>query len=392
MTDGRGTTQEAGGGPDPTPQIAGMLMIGAAGRRCGNTELACAVLRRLAPETPMIGVKVTTLHETDGPYPRSRDDRGAVPQFDAPYHLTEEKGEFEGKDSTRLLESGARPVYWLWVRASHLATGARVLLERLGSEAIAVCESNSLRRAVEPGLFVIVHRQGERDLRPSCRELWPLADLVVRFDGEGFDPPPADFGLVDGRWTVRRRATAIVLAGGRSARMGRDKALLPVSGRPMIEHVVSQLRPHFSQILVSADDAAKFDFLGLEVVPDRRPGEGPMMAVASALERSENDLNFAVACDVPILPTPLLMRLLREARSGADIVVPVTPESRYEPLFAVYRKRVKPLLDRALDRGARRIVGIYDACDTRTVELGEGEGPRNVNTLADYESLTGGEP
>jgi molybdopterin-guanine dinucleotide biosynthesis protein A len=366
-----------------------MLMIGATGRRRGESDLACAVIRKLVGERTVVGVKVTTVHETAGPHTGSGDGSGTDRSPSTPLRLIEGRGDLEGKDTARLLESGARPVYWLRVRASHLASGARLLSQRLGPEAIAVCQSNSLRRAVEPGLFVMVHRQGIADVKPSCRELSPLADLLMRFDGERFDVSPEEFRLVEGRWTVRRRATAIVLAGGRSTRMGRDKTLLPVAGRPMIERVVSQLRPHFSQILISADDAAKFQFLGLEVVPDRIPGEGPMMAVASALERSENDINFVVACDIPVLPTDLLMRLLRDARGNADVVVPVTAQSRYEPLFAVYRKRVKPLLDRALDHGGRRIVTIFDACRTRTVRLGEGEGPSNVNTIADYETLAG---
>jgi molybdopterin-guanine dinucleotide biosynthesis protein A len=82
---------------------------------------------------------------------------------------------------------------------------------------------------------------------------------------------------------------------------------------------------------------------------------------------------------------PLLKRLLCEARGGADVVVPVTHESHYEPLFAFYRRRIKPLIDRALEQGEHRIVGIFDDCSVKTVRLAEGEGPVNLNTPEEYE-------
>ena len=87
---------------------------------------------------------------------------------------------------------------------------------------------------------------------------------------------------------------------------------------------------------------------------------------------------FELGCEVKALGRGHIQRIKKEVNE--------TPAG-YEPLFAVYRKRVKPLLDRALEHGGRRIVTIFDACRTRTVQLGEGEGPDNVNTAADYESL-----
>jgi len=369
-------------------RMSGMLMAGAAGSNCRAVELVSAIVERLAPHHAIIGAKATTVGDPDSPRPESSHGCGVGSSLEGPYRLIEQRGQLEDQDTRRLLERGAHPVYSLCVEERHLGAGAQDLSQQLGSEAVSVCLSNSLRHVVEPGLFIIVQRRGEQDVVPASRQVWALADLVVRFDGRVFDPGPEDFELTDGAWAVRRQATAVVLAGGQSTRMGRDKALLPVSGRPMIEHIVSQLRPHFSQILVSADDASKFSFLDLEVVPDRRPRQGPMMAISSALERSRNDLCFVVSCDVPRLPAPLMLRLLREARGGADVVVPVDHNSLYEPLFAVYRRRIKPLLDRALEQQVRRIVRIYEDCDVKTVQLAEGEAPLNLNTPVDYERFT----
>ncbi len=364
-----------------------LLMIGAAGRNAGKTSLACEVIRRLAPERPVVGAKVTTVHQGAGPCPRGNKGCGVCSSLVGPYSLTEQTFEPEGKDTTRLLQAGARPVYWLCVRPDALAEGAAELLAPVPDEAAVVCESNSLRRVVEPGLFVVVRHERSRATKPSCREVEHLADAVIRFDGERFDHPPESFSLASGRWALRRPATAIVLAGGKSTRMGRDKALLPLGDRTMIEHIVDQLRPHFAEVLISANDPARYEFLGLEVVPDRRPGLGPMMAVASALERSSHDLSFVIPCDVPRVRVRLLTRLLRAARSGADVVVPITPEGQLEPLFAIYRRTTRPALDRALSQGGRRIISVYDEVRTTYVSMATEDRLFNVNTVADYEEM-----
>ncbi len=286
-----------------------------------------------------------------------------------------------------MLEAGADPVLWLVTREPHLAVGARALADRLGPQGLTVCESNSLRQVVTPGLFVVVQRAGDSHVKRSCRRVWDLADAVVTFDGERHHPGPEAFSIVHGRWALHREATAIVLAGGKSRRMGRDKALLEVDGVPMIKRVVDQLRPHFAEILVSANDPERYAFLGLEVVPDSEPGLGPMVAIASTLARARYETCFAVPCDMPDLPVPLMTRLLRLARRGADVVVPRTHDGHYEPLFAVYRRRLRPLMEAKLAAGVRQLFAFYGECDTVEVPLSGDEGLRNVNTRDEYEAL-----
>jgi molybdopterin-guanine dinucleotide biosynthesis protein A len=142
-------------------------------------------------------------------------------------------------------------------------------------------------------------------------------------------------------------------------------------------------------VLVSADDGAKYAFLELPVIADRVPEQGPMMAVASTLERARHDTVLYSPCDVPHLPAALVARLFRAARDGGDIIVPRSSDGRYEPLFAIYRRSALPELLRALDAGERRIVRVYDRCDTRVVPVGPGEGLLNINTADDYAALLG---
>jgi len=373
-----------------TRSVPRLLLVGAAGRNAGKTELAATVIRTLSAHTDVVGVKVTTVHERNGLCPRGGVGCGVCSALDEPWVITEESLPLPGaapKDTQRLLLAGARQVLWLRVVAEALADGAAALLDRLPPGLPVVCESNSLRRVVEPGLFVVVRRAGSRKTKPSCREVLHHADVEITSDGSTFDLPPTELTLVDGRWTFPRHATAIVLAGGRSSRMGRDKALLPVGGQPLIAHVVAQLRPHFAQILVSAGEEGAYAFLGLPVVADREAGLGPMMAVASALEASAHQVNVVVPCDTGAIHLPLLFRILREARADVDVVVPVTHEGHYEPLFAAYHRRALEVLDDELSQGRRRLVGAYRHLRVRQLHLAPGQEPGNLNTLEDYHAL-----
>lgn len=223
-------------------------------------------------------------------------------------------------------------------------------------------------------------------------------------NGKGFDIDLDEIEIIRGKWRMRKgckrgckgprtttQATAIILAGGRSSRMGADKSLLSVDGQPIIERICERLAGRFDQILISANEPEKLAFLGLEVVPDRIPGQGPLMGIASALEASNNELNFVVACDIPHIYIALVEKMLAEAdRSGADMVVPMTDGKEYEPLFAVYRKSALEAINRVLASGGRRISDIFALCRVKHIRLSDANRLRNLNTPAEYEEFRKG--
>ena len=110
------------------------------------------------------------------------------------------------------------------------------------------------------------------------------------------------------------------------------------------------------------------------------------MGIASALEVSANELNFVVACDIPQIRLWDVRRILLEAvNSDADIIVPVTREGKYEPLFAVYRKSALIAINKVLTSGMRKISDVFDLCKVKKVEL-EAE-LVNLNTMTEYEEF-----
>ncbi len=364
-----------------------MLMIGSAGRDVGKTEFACNLVRRLAAESPVVAAKVTTVHDNHGRCPRGGEGCGVCTSLTAPFEIVEERGGAPGKDTVRLLEAGARKVYWLRTRFEHLDAAAAHLLETIGPGRVCVCESNSLSRAVAPGLFVMLQKAGSDAAKRSAAEVRHLADIEIESDGIRFSVAPEELVVAPGpRWAYKRPATAVVLAGGASERMGRDKALLPFRGGTLIEHIVAQLEPHFGEILISTNSPARYAFLGKKAVVDQLPDQGPMMGVASALAVSSHDWNFFVPCDTPFVPIEVVLDLLRRARGG-DGALPVQRDGRWEPLFAVYHRRLRPQMEAALAHGERRIARLFPKFDLRFVALAEGQTLLDVDTPEDFALL-----
>ena len=381
-------------------KLDGMLMIGSAGRKTGKTELACALIRKFSKDRDITGIKATTIEERDGQCPRGGQGCGVCPSLDGDFCITEETDSSSDKDTARLLAAGASQVFWLRVMKTHLEEGLTALLDIIGPDAVSICESNSLRLVVEPGLFLMVQGSNQEEPKSSARAVMRYADRIVISDGDNFDFDIDRTKLVNGKWVQVARpswpcwhglearvtkATAIILAGGGSGRMDADKSMLPIKGKPMVEHICEQLCDSFEQTLVSANEVDKLAFLGFEVIPDKIPGQGPLMGIASALEASANELNFVTACDIPHIDLTYVRRMLVEAEE-ADIVIPTTGDERYEPLFAVYRKSALKAINEVLSSGGRKISDVFARCRVKYIEM-EARGFTNLNTITEYEEF-----
>ena len=146
-------------------------------------------------------------------------------------------------------------------------------------------------------------------------------------------------------------AAGFVLAGGRSSRMGRDKALLPWQGSTLLEAAAAKVRQAAGNVTILGPPQL-YGRLGFPVLADRVPDCGPLGGLDAALATTEADWNLLVACDMPALTADLLTRLLAAAsRCGADALVPqITQEDdiRWEPLCAVYHHRLAAATESAL--------------------------------------------
>jgi len=367
-------------------KLDGMLMIGSAASNIGKTELACTLLRKFVKNHDITGIKVTTIKGKESQCPRGGEGCGVCASLEGVYCITEEFDGSTQKDTARLLNAGANRVFWLRVLQEHLLNGIKALVDLIGSDTISICESNSLREVVKPGLFLMVESNDSKKWKSSAIRMKKYADKIVISDSSGYDFDLSRIKLIKGKWTLKQRATAIVMSGGKSKRMGTDKSMLSINGQSIIEIICKQLRDSFDEILISANEVDKFSFLGFKVIPDKVSEQGPLMGIASALEASTNEFNFIIACDIPKINLNYVNRMLTKAiESQADIVIPVTGKDKYEPLFAVYRKRIVEAMHKTLSSGKRKIIDVFPLCTVKHIEMENAGWLINLNTKAEYE-------
>jgi molybdopterin-guanine dinucleotide biosynthesis protein A len=164
---------------------------------------------------------------------------------------------------------------------------------------------------------------------------------------------------------MERAYTGIVLAGGASRRMGRNKAFLRVGRRRLIEVVIERLREACTEVLVTTGDVAAYGGLGVAVVADRFPGIGVLGGLHAGLAAARNDLVLAVGCDMPFLNARLL-RAFGEWAVGYDAAV-LRHGAYVEPLHAAYRRTCLEPIERAIRAGQRRVISFFGEVRVRYV-------------------------
>jgi molybdopterin-guanine dinucleotide biosynthesis protein A len=185
---------------------------------------------------------------------------------------------------------------------------------------------------------------------------------------------------------------AFILAGGQSSRMSRDKALLEIGGRTLLERAASLCAPLLSCVTM-VGDPQRYSGFGFPALADRWPGAGPLGAIATALGAAQQPWCFVLACDMPFVTAPWLEWLLARAnKSHSDAVVPETIRG-LEPLCAVYRATIASVLASALDSGVRKVTDGLDLIKTELIAENDwrkfspdGDLFQNLNTWEDFVS------
>ncbi len=152
--------------------------------------------------------------------------------------------------------------------------------------------------------------------------------------------------------------TGVVLAGGRGRRMaGRDKGLIPLAGRPVVELVLDRLAPQVDQVLINANrNRPAYAAYGYPVVGDHHEGfAGPLAGMASALAAADTDLVLTVPCDTPWLPTDLMSRLGAAREVAEAEIVTVDDGVTTHPVLALLHRDLLPSLEASLAEGERKI-------------------------------------
>lgn len=152
--------------------------------------------------------------------------------------------------------------------------------------------------------------------------------------------------------------SGIILAGGKSSRMGVNKALLHINGVPAIQRIKDVVQGLVSELLLATNEKDTYEFLGGRIVGDIVKAKGPLSGIHSGIHASATDRNLVVACDLPFLSRPVTAELIRIAANvNADAVVPII-KGKIHPLFAVYRSTILPEAERALENNRLKMLDL----------------------------------
>lgn len=160
--------------------------------------------------------------------------------------------------------------------------------------------------------------------------------------------------------------TAIILAGGKSQRMGSNKAFLKYGGETFIKHQVNSLSKIFDEIIISANDASAYANLNLPIVADVMPEKGPLSGICAGLMRAKSSYAFVIACDMPFINEKVIL-YLKEQINGYDVVVPQTSRG-LEPMHAFYSRSCIQPIYHCLEKDKLRIIDFFNEVRVRVVD------------------------
>lgn len=191
-----------------------------------------------------------------------------------------------------------------------------------------------------------------------------------------------------------RKLSAIVLAGGGSRRLGRDKALLPWQGRTLIEHIVAQLTELSDDVLVITGLERRYqELLDVPIFADKINNIGPMGGLYTGLTHARYEYSLIVACDMPLLTRAIIDLLRSELESSVRAVVPEVQGHRV-PTLAIYHRECLTAIEHLLAQGRTSLQALLDAVPVKIIpeERLRAVDPQlrallNINTLADWERL-----
>jgi len=187
--------------------------------------------------------------------------------------------------------------------------------------------------------------------------------------------------------------TGLILVGGRSSRMGRDKAFLELAGKPIFQRILEVFQECFAEVCLAGNRGERFAHLGLRLLEDIFPGSA-LGGIYSGLYHATTPYVFVSSCDIAF-PSPQVIRNLCSRRQGADAVVVRKPEG-CEPLFALYSKQCLGPMKKHLESGDCCAYGYYPQVRVRYVpekDLAqldpEGRAFLNINTPEEFAAIGG---
>ena len=185
----------------------------------------------------------------------------------------------------------------------------------------------------------------------------------------------------------KKNITGIILAGGKSSRMGTDKGFLMLKNKPFIQYSIDALQPLVSEIMIVSDNP-DYDALGLKRVDDIIKDAGPVAGICSGLEASLTKYNLILSCDIPLINSEILQKLIDNVDDTSE-VIQIEINRKTLPLIALYKKQCKNTFNKLLQNDERRLRIAIKACKSKNIVLKKENEmfTTNVNTQKELKAM-----
>ena len=188
---------------------------------------------------------------------------------------------------------------------------------------------------------------------------------------------------------IKTTLSGYILAGGKSSRMGTDKALLLVQQEPMLRRMIGLLKPFCKTIAISGEKPGYYEF-NLEIVKDLYTDCGPISGIISSLKHSSTDWNLLISVDVPFMNEAFIQYLISHL-GNYDCIIP-EHEGGVEPLMGIYNKQIIPVVEEMIGLGDYKLKRLLSKLNVRYVNCNPliKQFPRlfvNINLPGDYQSI-----
>ncbi len=186
----------------------------------------------------------------------------------------------------------------------------------------------------------------------------------------------------------KKNITGIILAGGKSSRIGSDKGFLLLNNKTFIRHIIEAIQPHVNEIIIVSNNA-DYDVFNLKRVNDLIKNAGPLAGIYTGLHHSNTKNNLVLSCDVPLINSEILKQLTDNVEENIDIIQ-LESNSKTMPLIALYNKNCESRFLELLQQDERRLRFAVKQCKAKTIVLNK-ELERftlNINTKHQFNEIS----
>ncbi len=174
---------------------AEFMIVSGNGRNTGKTSFVCRVISKVSQSYPITAIKVS-------PHFHPNRNFRNILLSEENFVICRENDPDASKDSSRMLRAGAKKVYYIEAKDSHLEKALKALLENVSTEGAVICESGGMRMMVKPSLFIMLNKTGQTETKAGFLKLAPLAEKIVMFDGKDFDFSPEKINYTGTRFSI----------------------------------------------------------------------------------------------------------------------------------------------------------------------------------------------